>query len=152
MIRSQLPGVDLQAESSKFISYAGGAGGTPGIQLAQGLKSSGKLRKIVVFQLGTNSNDGVTGSELDQIRSLFGDDHYVVFITARTNKASYDAGNARLRQFVNRYSSHYVLYDWAANDYSSSLIGSDGIHVTSAGAQVYFNGIRWALNTIILKR
>ena len=146
LIAAKLPGVDIQAQSAKFISYWG-VGGTPGIPLTAGLKQNGQLRKTVVFALGTNSNDGVTQDELNQLRALFGDSYKVVFVTARTNKSGYTSGNALLRNFVNQYPNYY-LYDWAAH-FRPGYMGGDGIHPNTAGINVWADGIIDALNSTV---
>ena len=146
VIESKLPGADMQVHGSKFISFYGtGAGGVPGIQLADSLKKSGRLRRNVVFALGTNSADGFTRKELDQVRSLFGDSYKVVFVTPRTNVSQYASGNAMLRDFVKRYPNYY-LYDWAATGYRPSYMAGDGIHPTSYGINFWIDGIIDTLN------
>ena len=146
VIETKLPGVDVQAQSSKFIS-SWGPGGTPGIPLTAALQRSGQLRSTVVFALGTNSNDGITQDELNQLRNLFGDSYKVVFVTARTNRSLYASGNALLRSFVNQYPNYY-LYDWDANFYPSYLLG-DGVHPNSTGINVWVDGIINTLNSTI---
>lgn len=146
LIASKLPGVDIQAQSAKFISY-GGVGGTPGIPLTAGLKQNGQLRKTVVFALGTNSNDGVTQDELNQLRGLFGDSYKVVFVTAMTNRSAYASGNTLLRSFTNQYSNYY-LYDWAAH-FNPAYMGGDGIHPNSTGITVWVDGIIDTLNSTV---
>ena len=145
LIYDRLPGVDLQAEAGRFVS-SWMYGVEPGISVAQRSKNSGTMRKNVVFALGTNSNDGVTDAELDQLRSIFGDSHNVVFVTARTNNMTYEAGNARLRAFVRKYPNYY-LYDWDAH-FRPEYIIWDGIHPSDAGIRVWVDGIVGVLNSI----
>ena len=148
LIEAKLPGVDIQAQSAKFISFSyNGIGGIPGIPLTAGLKQSGQLRRTVVFALGTNSNDGVTQDELNQLRNLFGDSYKVVFVTARTNNSGYTSGNALLRDFVNRYPNYY-LYDWAVH-YRPAYMGGDGIHPNKTGINVWADGIIDVLNATV---
>ena len=144
LIAAKLPGADLQVQSGKYISRWSRYGGTPGILLAQTLKQNGQLRRTVVFALGTNSVDGFTQQELDQVRSLFGDSYKVVFTTVRTNIAPYTHGNDLLRGFVNQYPNYY-LYDWAAV-FHPSYIGGDSVHPSQSGIEVWTNGIIDTLN------
>ena len=149
-----LPKAEIVAQDSK--QFAGGAADNPsGIEIAQQLKSNGKLRQIVIFALGTNGT--VTKNDIDAALKAVGPDKQVFFVTnydiVKTNK--YDDNNKAFAAAVAGNNNVGVI-DWknavlAASGSPIDYVRDEGVyavHPTAKGQKLFAETIKNAISGV----
>lgn len=97
--------------------------------------NAGVLRKIVVVSLATNST--VSDSMIADLVKAIGPEHLIVFINGYADRPWIGPTNTALAKAANDFTNVSVV-DWAAAVQADpSILGSDQIHPTARGAEVY---------------
>jgi len=125
-IDSKLPGVEINAEVGRQFST--------GIDIAKTMN----LRSALVFALGTNSAS-LTSSQVQEILNIAGPSRTVYFIT---NYGTYDyTNNNQVFNEAASNNSNVKVIDWASSVASdpTKYIGSDGVHPTAEGKELFAN-------------
>lgn len=135
----------------KIDTDMGANGGTSGLKILEKIVSNNKLRPILVFALGANSQ--WTQGYVDRLLELVGSDTKVLILTTKTipphqlANGGYDANNNFLKETADKYDNIYVA-DWATAVEDKNYI-SDGLHYTSPdGYRAYYQFIADALKNL----
>jgi peptidoglycan/LPS O-acetylase OafA/YrhL len=124
-LQGHLPDIDIDAEVGRQLRDAA--------DIVADLRSAGRMRPVVVVDLGNNGS--ATPDQLDRLMGSLGGVERVVFVTANAPRPWRDAVNER---FTDLAATHpqVRLIDWrAVTEDEDGLVGSDGVHLTPAGAQ-----------------
>lgn len=135
----------------KIDSDMGTNGGPSGLKILEDIVSAKKLRPILVFALGANSQ--WTQAYMDKLRSLVGDDTKVLILTTKTITphslagGGYDDNNKFLKEAAEKYDNIYVA-DWATAVKDENY-DSDGLHYKSPdGYKAYYQFISDSLGNL----
>lgn len=135
----------------RIVGDMGTSGGPGGLEILERIVSENKLRPILVFALGANSQ--WTQSYVDELLKLVGNDTKVLILTTKTipphslANGGYDANNDFLKQTAEKYDNIYVA-DWAA-EVKDENFTSDGLHYTYPdGYKAYYQFILDNLNNL----
>jgi hypothetical protein len=121
----RLPAIDIDAIVGRQLRDAA--------DLVSDLRAAGRMRPIVVLQLGNNGS--ATGKQLDEMMAELAGAERVVVITASAPREWTDTVNDRFRDLQSKYPNVQLL-DWhAVVDGESGLVGDDSVHLTPLGAQ-----------------
>jgi peptidoglycan/LPS O-acetylase OafA/YrhL len=121
----RMPAVDIDAAVGRQLRDAA--------DLVSGLRAAGRLRPIVVVQLGNNGS--ATPEQLEHLMNELSSARRIVFVNANAPRPWRDTVNDRFTDVARSYPNVQVL-DWrSVADGESGLIGNDGVHSTPAGAQ-----------------
>ncbi len=130
----QLEGIGFLVDAKESRQFSSG------VELAETLKSEGRLGDVVAVHLGTNGPIGQ--SEMDRMMAALADVPQVILITtALPDEARYgykDDNNGLIYDTVATY-PNATLVDWGglAGQCVGDCFYSDGIHMKSTGAQYY---------------
>lgn len=143
-IVQNLPEVDIYAKSAKHTGY-GGSNNPSGISILKDLCNQNKVRKCLIFALGTN--DSVKEEEfkgyIDTIMSLVPEDTIVVMFSVFTlnsyKNSMYDGVNKALDKAEQEYSNLRVarwkeIAEPLVHEYFST---HDGIHPNRKGMAIW---------------
>ena len=137
-LQAGFPGIQIDAVVSRQLSSA------PAI--VQGMRDSGTLRPVLLIGLGTNGP--IDRQSLDQIRSIVGPRHEIVFVNVQAPRGWTDGVNDALTRFAQQYRS-VELANW--RDAISSrldLLARDQIHPGAAGGLIYVRTVTDALQRL----
>ena len=143
-IKKLLPKADVHAQVSKQF-YDGTSDNPGGIEILNDLKNNDKLRDVLVFALGTNSN-GTTEEQMQKVVDLAGKDRKIIFVTNYTKTNDYIGNNNNFAKIKNDNNNVYIA-DWRGaviSDPNKYL--SDGIHPSPDGAALFAETINKAVN------
>jgi hypothetical protein len=110
-------------------------GSTPSTAL-QAVQSYGRtLGNVLIVKVGYNESSSGYGKGIDQVmRAALADGaHGVVWVTLRESRDIYRSTNVAIRQAAKRW-PQLVVADWNAYSAGKPWFGSDGLHLTVAGA------------------
>lgn len=144
-IKELLPNADIHAQVSK--QFGEGSSDNPGgLKILKELVDEKKLRNIVVFALGTNTN-GVKEEDVKKVVELAGSNRKVIFTTNYTTSNSYDGNNNNFRK-ANQDNQNVLLADWrsAVESKEDKYLAGDGIHPNEQGRELFANIISNAVN------
>ncbi|WP_165313289.1 acyltransferase family protein [Rothia halotolerans] len=130
-LEAALPGATVDAEVSRDVPA--------GLEALERRRDAGRLGRIVVVSLSTNSE--MTREQIDRLLDVAEDGRMrqVVLVTGQAppSLAWVGASNAAVRDAVGG-SDRLVLADWAAaSDGRPDLLVSDGVHPQPAGQELY---------------
>jgi hypothetical protein len=124
-MQRRLPAIDIDAVVGRQLRDAA--------DLMADLRSAGRMRPVVVLQLGNNGS--ATGGQLDEMMGELTAAERVVVITANAPREWTDTVNDRFRNLPSKHPNVQLL-DWSAVvDGEDGLVGNDGVHLTALGAQ-----------------
>jgi hypothetical protein len=117
-----------------------------GIEIAE--KDNKKLKKTVVFALGTNSTP-LKEKDITEALDAIGMDKNIILTTNYTLEKNYYYNNKLFRKFAKEYKNIY-LADWskAIRDNPTKYLEPDPIHPNSIGEVIYAKTILKTLKTI----
>jgi hypothetical protein len=110
-------------------------GSTPSTAL-QAVRSYGRsLGNVLIVKVGYNESSSGYRKGIDQVmRAALADGaHGVVWVTLRESRDIYRSTNVAIRQAAKRW-PQLVVADWNAYSAGKPWFGSDGLHLTAAGA------------------
>jgi hypothetical protein len=157
-IEKILPGVLIRAQRNKTVasSLEDGQGGDSGLRIAKELKSTKKLRKYVVFALGTNG--GIKEKHIDELEEIVGPDRKIIFVNLyvtpdKTEKAKLYKSYNRILSLSTLMYDNITVADWvnAIGNSPDKYIANDGLHVHpsyKAGTELFAETIYDALSEI----
>jgi len=139
-LRAHIPHIYISAITSQQVSG--------GIRILRQLRDQHKLGKVVVIHLGTNGR--FLSSQFDQMMSILSSVPRVVFVNVKAARSWESGDNKVIAAGVHRYAARAVLVDWHSRwrDCSGTVFYSDGIHLTSAGAQCYARLVAAAVGSV----
>ncbi len=131
IIESKLPGVDIHAQVSKFVSAdkPENSGGESGLTILKNLVDSNSLRNYLVFALGTNG--GWSSNDINKLINLAGVDTKIILVTSKIPNNDYSSSNDILEQAASS-NNNISVADWTSV-YNASFFTSDSIHPSSNG-------------------
>ncbi len=146
---SELAGADIHAQVSKTFSITN-ASNKPGTEILEELSTSGQLREVLVFALGTNQNP-LTQADIDKVLELASSASKIVFVTNHTASDTYDTNNALFKQAATDNPSKVVVADWQAivRGHESEYL-SDGIHPNAEGYPKFVEVIKTAIGGAVV--
>ena len=131
-----LPGIVIDAHASRFLWQ--------GPDVAHALSTAGQMRPLVLIGLATNST--ASEAQVEQMIAAAGSDAKVIFVNAYGARSWIPDTNALLVAAVERHPGRVFLADWqSAVQANPGIVGSDGIHPTRDGTQVYASVVMEAL-------
>jgi hypothetical protein len=110
-------------------------GSTPSTAL-QAVRSYGRsLGNVLIVKVGYNESSSGYGKGIDQVMraALAEGARGVVWVTLRESRDIYRSTNVAIRQAAKRW-PQLVVADWNAYSAGKPWFGSDGLHLTAAGA------------------
>ena len=112
--------------------------GTTALETA--LKNTEFDPTIIVFALGTNNPGSITKQSISEVLGL-ADDRQVVFVTNYGNngyQSGYNQNNNLLKE-AEKNNDNVTIADWytEVSKDPSKYIGSDGVHPTTAGTELF---------------
>lgn len=120
-----------------------------GREWSEGLKvlknQKGKVGKVLVFALGTNSS-GLKKSDIDEVFKNIKNETKVVFVTNYTKSNNYDSNNNLMQKTITE-GKNAIVVDWknAVKGKESEFLSKDGINPNKKGqekwAELLFDGI-----------
>ena len=131
-------GLDLRSDTAVCRRLVTASCSFKGAQPATALDvvsaQSGSLGSVVVVNVGYN--DWVAVYDVERLmRALDATDvRTVVWVTLRATTPNYAQSNAKIRKATRRW-KNLVVADWNTYSRGKPWFRSDGVHVTSAGAQ-----------------
>jgi peptidoglycan/LPS O-acetylase OafA/YrhL len=124
-LQQRLPAVDIDAVVGRQLRDAA--------DVVADLHQAGRLRRVVVVHLGNNGS--ATPDQLDRLLGELDGVEHIVLVTANAPRPWRDAVNERLGELATDHPNVQVL-DWhAVVEHEDGLIGSDGVHLTTLGAE-----------------
>ena len=150
VFNSEIPGVDIHSQVSKMFSGTSSSNPT-GTQILEELSSSGQLRDVLVFALGTNQNY-VTQTDIDKVLSLASSASKIIFVTNHTTSDNYDSNNNLFKKAATDNASKVAIADWQAaiRGNESQYLGSDGTHPNSEGNKKFVETIKNAIGGAVV--
>ncbi|MGW3245403.1 acyltransferase family protein [Streptomyces sp. NPDC001070] len=137
-LRRRLPGIAVDAVVGRQMNAA------PGV--LEGLRDSGRLRRVVVVGLGTNGD--FTGETLDRIVRIAGPQRRVAFVDVQAPRSWEPRVNAALARGVREHPGA-ILVNWRATvSGHAELLWGDRIHPRPEGAELYADTIAATLGAI----
>ncbi len=113
-------------------------------EILTGLDQAGKLDPFVVLGFGTNDEFSLT--QLEEVMSIVGDKRVVVLVMPYGDRSWIPGSQANITKAQDLYPNLYVA-DWCQRAQADkTLLYSDLIHPTEAGANAYAESIEYALN------
>ena len=115
-----------------------------GVNIAQ--NTSGTLKDIVVFALGSNNTDGLTTAMIDQAISTIGNNRTIVFVT-NYGPNDYSANNDLFKKYA-KENSNIIIADWNATVSQNPFLYlyDDQLHPNEAGTRLFAETIYDAIN------
>lgn len=133
-LRKVLPGCYVDAAVSRYVG--------DGVQIAQELKASGKLGKVVLIHLGTNGP--IAGNEryekqTKKLLEVLGPDRDIFWVNFYCPETSWqDTNNAYLSNTICGYHPNVHLVNWYGLVHNRpELLVSDRIHPNTEGIKLY---------------
>ncbi len=148
-LNSELAGADIHAQVSKRFSGTVSDNKT-GTEILEELSTSGQLREVLVFALGTNQ-DWLTQADIDKVLELASSASKIVFVTNHTSTNNYDTNNTLFKQAAADNPSKVVVADWQAivrGNESQYL--SDGTHPNAEGNTKFVEVIKTAIGGAVV--
>lgn len=144
-IKGLLPNADVTAQVSKQFGH-GSSSNPGGLDILTDFKNQNKIRKKLVFALGTNGD--VSQSDLDQVLQTAGDNTEVFFVTNWTTSNNYDHNNSLFNNAPSNHNNVRVI-DWkgVVSADPGKYLGGDGIHPNDEGKQKFAELIKEAVSS-----
>jgi peptidoglycan/LPS O-acetylase OafA/YrhL len=137
-LQQEFPGIWIDASVSRSMSAA------PAI--IQQLEDVGALRPVVVVALGTNGP--INRETLEKIRDILGPERQLVVVNAQAPRGWIPGVNSTLSAFA-QYYRNVELANWHdAIQPSLGELASDQVHFGPAGAAIFTNAVRDALQRL----
>lgn len=141
--QTRLPNADFYVQSGKsFHKVAGEGSNTNGLDILKQVKESGKLRKNLVFALGSNNGvEGllVTQDDIDTLLSLAESCDKIILLTNyNKNNANGYSSNNELFKKTAEANPKVILMDWkgaASKDPEANM--DDYVHPSAKGAEIF---------------
>jgi peptidoglycan/LPS O-acetylase OafA/YrhL len=134
-LQSALPGISIDAKVSRQVST--------GLSVVQQLATSGDLRRVVVFALGTNGT--FSPAEMRQLLAAIGPHRKLVLVNSYEARP-WEAGNNRVIATAARQHRNVVLANWFATiQHRTNLLYSDEVHPLPPGARLYAHMVKAAV-------
>ncbi len=141
--QTRLPNADYYVQSSKSFHYVSGEGSnTNGLDILKSVKESGKLRKNLVFALGSNNGaEGfyVTQEDIDTLLELASSCDRIILLTNyhRDYANTYNSNNELFKKTADE-NPKVILMDWkgeASKDPTGNM--DDYVHPSAKGAELF---------------
>ncbi len=145
IIENKLPGVDIHAKVSKFVSAdkPENSGGESGLTILKNLVDSNSLRNYLVFALGTNG--GWSSNNINELTNLAGTNTKIILVTSKIPSNDYASSNNIIEQAASS-NDNISVANWVSV-YDDSFFANDSIHPSSNGGYTaWFNIIYDALS------
>ena len=148
-LRKELPGCYIDAAVSRYVGE--------GVRIAEQLKASGKLGKVVLIHLGTNGPiagyaqyEKLTNKLLD----VLGPDRDIFWVNFYCPDTTWqDTNNAYLSNIICGYHPNVHLVNWynLVHDKPNLLVG-DRIHPSSEGIKLYGQLVRETMTKVLAEQ
>lgn len=148
-LRKELPGCYIDAAVSRYIG--------DGVKVAQQLKASGKLGKVVLIHLGTNgpiAGNEIYESHTKKLLEVLGPDREIFWVNFYCPETSWqDTNNAYLSNIICGYHSNVHLVNWynLVHNRPELLVG-DRIHPSSQGIKLYGELVRETMVKVLAEQ
>ena len=118
-----------------------------GLTILEKMSKDSKLRKILVFALGTNGVGTASASNIQKVIDLAGSDTEIVFVTNYTKNNDYSSNNNNFAKAA-KDNSNVTVVDWEAlvSGAPDTYLSSDGIHPNASGQKQFANLIYDAIS------
>ena len=126
-LAAALPGISIDAQVSRQVSA--------GLSIVRHLAASGRLRRVVVFALGTNGT--FTSQQMRQLVRAVGPHRDLVLVNTYEARP-WEAGVNRVIAAAARRYAAVVTANWfAAIEHRTGLLWPDEVHPQPSGARLY---------------
>ena len=121
-----------------------------GLTILDKLVKDSKLRKVLVFALGTNGIGTASASNIKKVIDEAGSDTQIVFVTNYTKSNDYSSNNNNFAKAA-RGNSNVTVVDWEAlvSKNPNNYLSSDGVHPNSVGQKEFAKLIYDAISGIV---
>ena len=151
-IKAVYPDADLYTQGNKIFTRRpeSGVGGAGGLTILEKLKDESKIRKTLIYLLGTNEST-TTRADVDEVLELAGNSDKIIFATLydQTSVIDYDNFNSMIKE-VEKEDDRVVVIDWKAaaeKDPAKYINAGDNVHPTAEGQDLYIELIKKAVGS-----
>ncbi|MEC0266884.1 acyltransferase family protein [Paenibacillus anseongense] len=138
VLEKMLEGIVVDAKISRQLSQA--------TDIIKQFKADKKLGQIVVIHLGTNGP--FTSDQLEKLLETIGEERKIVLMNTRVPRKWQDTVNDTLADASKKY-VNVKLLDWHSfSEDKPDWFASDGVHLTTKGAEAYSNFILDSVTSI----
>ncbi|MCP1310646.1 acyltransferase family protein [Paenibacillus tyrfis] len=126
-LEKQLPGIVIDGKVGRQLAQAQ--------EVADRLRSKGKLGSRIIIELGTNG--AFSKKQLESLLHSLSDAEQIVLVNTRVPRPWEGTVNDMLKEAPGRF-TNTTLVDWhAASSGKASFFASDGVHLNAAGSEYY---------------
>ncbi|WP_309299724.1 acyltransferase family protein [Paenibacillus tyrfis] len=126
-LEKQLPGIVIDGKVGRQLAQAQ--------EVADRLRSKGKLGSRIIIELGTNG--AFSKKQLESLLHSLADAEQIVLVNSRVPRPWEGTVNDMLKEASGRF-ANTTLVDWhAASAGKASFFAADGVHLNAAGAEYY---------------
>jgi peptidoglycan/LPS O-acetylase OafA/YrhL len=138
-LQAALPGISIDAQVSRQVST--------GVALIQQLAAAGRLRRVVVFALGTNGTFSL--AEMHQLIAAIGSHRLLVLVNTYEARP-WETGDNQLIAAAARRHRNVILANWfTAIQHRTNLLYPDQVHPQPPGARIYAHMVASAVRTAL---
>ncbi|MFB0843251.1 acyltransferase family protein [Paenibacillus oleatilyticus] len=126
-LEKQLPGIVIDGKVGRQLAQAQ--------EVADRLRSKGKLGSRIIIELGTNG--AFSKKQLESLLHSLADAEQIVLVNTRVPRPWEGTVNDMLKEVSGRF-ANTTLVDWhAASVGKASFFAADGVHLNAEGAEYY---------------
>ncbi|MBU7315503.1 acyltransferase family protein [Paenibacillus oleatilyticus] len=126
-LEKQLPGIVIDGKVGRQLAQAQ--------EVADRLRSKGKLGSRIIIELGTNG--AFSKKQLESLLHSLADARQIVLVNTRVPRPWEGTVNDMLKEASDRF-ANTTLVDWhAASAGKASFFAADGVHLNAEGAEYY---------------
>ncbi|KPV58179.1 acyltransferase [Paenibacillus sp. A3] len=140
-LEKQLPGIVIDGKVGRQLAHAQ--------EVADRLRSKGKLGSRIIIELGTNG--AFSKKQLESLLHSLADAEQIVLVNTRVPRPWEGTVNDMLKEASGRF-ANTTLVDWhAASAGKASFFAADGVHLNADGAEYYASLLAKAVQPYLTK-
>jgi peptidoglycan/LPS O-acetylase OafA/YrhL len=137
-LAAALPGISIDAQVSRQVSA--------GLSIVRHLAASGRLRRVVVFALGTNG--AFTAQQMRQLVRAVGPHRDLVLVNTYEARSWEASVNRVIAAAARRYATVVTANWFAAIEHRTGLLWPDEVHPQPSGARLYARTVAAAIRAV----
>ncbi|HEY9244928.1 MAG TPA: acyltransferase family protein [Streptosporangiaceae bacterium] len=138
-LQNALRGISIDAQISRQVSA--------GLGVAAQLARTGRLRRVLVFALGTNGS--FTAAQLHQLLAIIGPNRELVLVNTYEARSWEAADNRLIDRAAHQYPNVFLANWFATIEHRTSLLWPDEVHPQPSGARLYAHMVAAAVRSAL---
>ena len=138
-LQNALRGISIDAQVDRQVSA--------GLGLVQQLARTGRLRRVLVFALGTNGS--FTTAQLHQLLAIIGPNRELVLVNTYEARSWEAADNRLIDTAADTYPNVFLANWFATIEHRTSLLWPDEVHPQPSGARLYAHTVAAAVRSAL---